>query len=100
MDILEIAEHSQGTQVSISNTAAQVTINESGVYELYATCNSRIKIHPTAADDVTAVTGALLLGGNSVYHKIKKGHKLGIIAESASLTGTLEYHWVKEYGAN
>lgn len=95
MDIRNIVGHQQGAQVSISNVAAQTGALEGGVYEIYVTCNARIKIDPSDASGVTALTGALALGGNSFFDQVPQGGKIGVIAESALLTGTMEYHWVR-----
>ena len=95
MDILNIVGHQQGSQLSISNTAAQTGVLEGGVYEIYATCNSRIKIDPSDASGVTALTGAVLFAGNTAFYQVPDGGKIGVIAESALLTGTMEYHWVR-----
>lgn len=95
MDILNIVGHKQGAQLSISGAAVQTAALEGGVYEIYATCNSRVKIDPTTASNVTALTGAVMFGGNTAFYQVPDNGKIGVIAESALLTGTLEYHWVR-----
>lgn len=90
-----IVGRQQGPQVIISNTAAQTGALEGGVYEIYVTCNCRIKIDPSNALDVTSTSGAVGLGGNTFRDTVPKGGKIGVIAESALLTGKMEYHWVR-----
>lgn len=90
-----IVGHQQGPQVSISNVAAQTGALEGGVYEIYVTCNCRIKVDPSDASNVTPTSGAVGLGGNTFRDTVPHGGKIGVIAETALLTGTMEYHWVR-----
>lgn len=95
MCVRNIVGHKQGPRLVISNIATQTGPLEAGVYELYASCNCRIKVDPEKADDVTPLTGALGKGKNSWFETVPGNGRIGVVAETDLLTGTLEYHWVR-----
>lgn len=89
-DSISLSGNSQGS-VSTSTTAAQSSALTGGVYDVWSSVDTYIKVNATA-NDVTTSTGYLLRANNTVPVIVPDQEKLGGILSSG--TGTLYYHRV------
>jgi hypothetical protein len=90
-DHIDIEGYSAAT-VSSATTAAQSGVLNEGVYDLWCTADTYVKVAPTA-NDVTSGTGYLLRANNTVPFIVRTNSRIGCIMSTA--TGTLSYHRVR-----
>lgn len=81
--------------IALSTTAAQSAALDEGIYDVWSTVDTFIRVNPTA-NDVTAATGYLLRANVTVPLYVRSGSKIGGILSSG--TGTLSYHRVSWHG--
>lgn len=79
------------TDVSLTTTAAQSAALDEGVYDIWTTADTYIRI-ATDASGVTTANGYLLRANNTIPVFVRQNHKIGGIL--ASGTGTLSIHEV------
>lgn len=89
-DFIDIENDAQG-QVSTSTVGAQSAALAEGVYDVWATVDSYIKV-AASASDVTTTTGYLLRANQTIPLWVSNGNKIGAVL--ASGTDTLRYHRV------
>lgn len=94
MEALYIQDHEQGPQLDVGDVGVQTEPLPGGVYKVYAPCDIRVKIDQTNAADVTALTGDMVLKGNTELYIVPEGSRIGVVAQRPGLTGKFEYHWV------
>src|SRR5262245_23148834 len=90
-DAIDIEGRARITQLSTSTSGAQTAVLAEGIYDVWASADTFIKIAATASD-VTTSTGYLLRANNTVSIFIRAGSRIGAIL--ASSTGTLDAHMV------
>lgn len=90
-DWIDIEGSTQGT-VTSATTATQSAALVEGVYDVWSTQDTFIKVG-TTANDVTATSGYLVRSGNTLPVLVRGGSKIGAIM-SASV-GVLSYHKVR-----
>lgn len=89
-DFVDIENDAQG-QVSTSTTGAQSAALTEGVYDVWATVDTYIKVAGTASD-VTTSSGYLLRANQTIPVWVSNGNKIGGVL--ASGVDTLRYHRV------
>ncbi len=79
---------------AVSDVAAQsVAVVPAGTYKVWCNISVYIKVHATA-DNVTTATGYRLLADNTEELIFSGTTKLGAIAETTGMTGTIRFHKV------
>lgn len=86
VDAIDIEGNARITQLVTSTSAAQTAALPEGIYDVWASVDTYIKVDPTA-NDVTTATGYLLRANNTVSVIVRANSKIGAIAGGA---GTLD----------
>lgn len=86
-------KNSARVDLSVSGTAAQTAALTNGVYDVWSTVDTFLKVAETA-DDVTTANGYLIRANTTIPVFIPEGNKLGAIAGG---TGTLSLHRINWY---
>lgn len=89
--VVSLLGNARMADVALSTTAAQSAALNEGVYDLWSTADTYIKV-ATTATDVTTTTGYLIRANTTVPFYVPQGAKIGGIL--ASGTGTLSGHGV------
>ena len=90
-DLIDIAGRAQAS-FAYTNAAADADDLAEGIYDVWATTDCYIKVHPTDASDVAANTGYILFANQVIPVLIGYQHHLGAIRSATN--GTLYYHQI------
>ena len=83
----DIAVNLEGYSQASFPTGGQSVPLRAGTYDVWATNDVYLKVHPTLASDVTSSTGYLLRAGNTIIIDLTATRVIG-----ASGTGDVFYH--------